>query len=303
MSFTLVERANSRTYSLVPTPGESSITLQYLMTWSDASTQPNEGQILAAAGTPPSRISSTVYTGDPYLKTMVIREVSIEPVRERQNAWIVTHRASTRNGSLLSQTDGSYCTCTRATVVRSTAMYRKDAAFPANGTVAFASGADIAGTKVDTNGKPKVYDVPQQLVTIETQYDRTLTAASPAAEPLWSVYTSYVGQRNSAVFLGFPIGTLLYQGFQTAPEDNYYRMSHTFLYDAWYHLDQIPCPNPTGEPILTNGGVSIGTPAVPILQVKDVVYLQRYDTLSAFSGILAAADLTALTSPKPLAIA
>jgi hypothetical protein len=231
---------------------------------------------------------------------MVIREVSIEPVRERQNAWIVTHRASTRNGSLISQVDGTYCSCTRATVVRSTAMYRKDPTFPTNGTVAFSAGADIAGLKVDTNGKPKVYDVPQQLVTIETQYDRTLTAASPAAEPLWSVYTSYVGNRNSAVFLGFPIGTLLYQGFQTAPEDNYYRMSHTFLYDAWYHLDQIPAPNPTGEPVLV-AGVTIG--GIPILQVDKVVFLQRYDTLSAFSGILAAADLTALTSPKPLAIA
>ena len=300
MSFTLVERANSRSYSLVQAPGESTITLQYLMTWSSASTQPNEGQILAAAGTPPSRISSALYTGDPYLKTMVIREVSIEPVRERQNAWIVTHRASTRNGSLLSQTDGSYCSCTRATVVRSTPMYRSAPTFPTNGAVTFSGAADIAGDKVDTNGKPKVYDVPQQLVTIETQYDRTLTAASPAAEPLWSLYTSYVGNRNSAVFLGFPIGTLLYQGFQTAPEDNYYRMSHTFLYDAWYHLEQIPAPNPTGEPILT-AGVTIG--GLPILQVDKVVFLQRYNTLSAFSGILAAADLTALTSPKPLAIA
>ena len=302
MSFTLVERANSRSYSLAQAPGESTITLQYLMTWSSASTQPTEAQILAAAGTPPSRISSTAYSGNSYLKTMVIREVAIEPVRERQNAWIVTHRASTRNGSLLSQQDGTYCTCTRATVVRSTAMYRYNPTFPTNGTVTFASAIDIGGDKVDTNGKPKVYDVPQQLVTIESQYDRTLPQSSPAAEPPWASYTSYVGNRNSAVFLGFPIGTLLYQGFQTAPEDNYYRMSHTFLYDAWYHLEQIPCPNPTGEPILTNG-ISIGSPLVPILQVKDVVFLQRFNTLSAFSGILAAADLTALTSPKPLAIA
>jgi hypothetical protein len=298
MSFTLVERANSRSYSLTQTPGESSITVQYLMTWSDVSTTPTEAQILVSAGTPPSRLNSGVYGTNSYLKTMVIREVSIEPVRERQNAWIVTHRASTRNGTLLDN-GGSYCTCTRATVVRSTAMYRKNPTFPTDGTVAFSSGADIGGLKVDTNGKPKVYDVPQQLVTIETQYDRTLTAASPAAEPLWSLYTSYVGNRNSAVFLGFPVGTLLYQGFQTAPEDNYYRMSHTFLYDAWYHLDQIPAPNPTGEPVLI-AGVTIG--GIPILQVDKVVFLQRYDTLSAFSGILAALDLTALTSPKPLAI-
>jgi hypothetical protein len=302
MSFTLVERANSRSYSLVPTPGESSITLQYLMTWSSGSSQPNEAQILAAAGTPPSRISSALYTGDPYLKTMVIREVTIEPVRERQNAWIVTHRASTRNGSLLSQTDGTYCTCTRATVVRSTAMYRYNPTFPTNGSVTFSGAVDIAGDKVDTNGKPKVYDVPQQLVTIETQYDRTLPQSGPAAEPDWATYTSYVGTRNSAAFLNFPTGTLLYQGFQTAPEDNYYRLSHTFLYDAWYHLEQIPAPNPTGEPILV-AGVSIGSPAVPILQVKDVVFLQRFGTTASFSAILPAAALTALTSPKPIAIA
>lgn len=302
MSFSLVERANSRSYSLAPTPGESSITLQYLMTWSSASTQPDEAQILAAAGTPPSRISSAAYSGNSYLKTMVIREISIEPVRERQNAWIVTHRASTRNGSLLGQEDGTYCSCTRATVVRSTAMYRRDPIYPSNGTVTFAGAADIGGAKVDTNGKPKVYDVPQQLVTIESQYDRTLPASAPAAEPDWATFTSFVGNRNSAVFLNFPIGTLLYQGFQSAPEDNYYRLSHTFLYDAWFHLEQIPAPNPTGEPILV-AGVSIGSPAVPILQVKDVVFLQRFLTLSAFSGILSAADLTALTSPKPLAIA
>jgi hypothetical protein len=300
MSFTLVERANSRSYSLVPTPGESTITIQYLMTWSSLSTQPSEDEILVAAGTPPSRISSTVYSGNAYLKTMVIREVSIEPVRERQNAWIVTHRASTRNGTPTANSTGAYCTCTRATVVRSTAMYRSAPTFPTNGSVVFSAAVDIAGDKVDTNGKPKVYDVPQQLVTIETQYDRTLPQGSPAAEPLWSVYTSYVGNRNSAVFLGFPIGTLLYQGFQTAPEDNYYRMSHTFLYDAWFHLEQIPAPNPTGEPILT-AGITIGT--VPILQVDKVVFLQRYNTLSAFAAILAAADLTALSSPKPVAVA
>jgi hypothetical protein len=301
MSFTLVEKANSRSYSLVAPPGESSITLQYLMTWSSASTQPTEAQIITAAGKPPTRISSAAYTGNSYLKTMVVREVAIEPVRERQNAWIVTHRASTRDGVQLDQ-GGSYCTCTRATVVRSTVMYRKDPTYPTNGSVAFALGADIGGLKVDTNGKPKVYDVPQQLVTIETQYDRTLPQGTPSAEPLWSAYTSYVGNRNSVAFLGFPIGTLLYQGFQTAPEDNYYRMSHTFLYDAWYHLDQIPCPNPTGEPLLI-AGVSIGSPPVATLQVKDVVFLQRYDTLSAFSAILASLDLAALTSPKPLAIA
>jgi hypothetical protein len=299
MAFTLVEKANSRSYSLTQTPGESSITVQYLMTWSSASTTPTEAQILVAAGTPPSRLNSGVYSGNSYLKTMVIREVSIEPVRERQNAWIVTHRASTRNGTMLDN-GGSYCTCTRATVVRSTAMYRKNAALATSGTVTFSGASDIGGLKVDTNGKPKVYDVPQQLVTIETQYDRTLPQGSPSAEPDWALFSSYVGNRNIKPYLNFPSGSLLYQGFQTAPEDNYYRMSHTFLYDAWLHLEQIPAPNPTGEPILT-AGVSIG--GVLILQVDKVVYLQRYDTLTDFDTLLLGVDYTALTNPKPLAIA
>jgi hypothetical protein len=94
---------------------------------------------------------------------------------------------------------------------------------------------------------------------------------------------------------------MLYQGFQTAPIDsNYYRMSHTFLYDAWYHLEQIPAPNPTGEPILV-AGVTIG--GFPILQVDKVVYLQKYTDFGGFSSIITAAQLLSLTNPEPLAIA
>ena len=73
-SFTLVERANSRSYSLVTTPGESFVTIQYLMT---ADGTASEADIRANAGVPLSRISSSIYSGDAFLKTMVIREVTI----------------------------------------------------------------------------------------------------------------------------------------------------------------------------------------------------------------------------------
>jgi hypothetical protein len=93
---------------------------------------------------------------------------------------------------------------------------------------------------------------------------------------------------------------MLYQGFQTAPIDsNYYRLSHTFLYDAWYHLEQIPAPNPSGEPLLV-GGVSLN--GVPILQVAHVVYLQKYDSFANFNAIVTAEQLAALTAPEPVAI-
>jgi len=273
----------------------------YLVKWTSAGTDvPTELALIAFCPQPNTRIDSTIYGSSSYLKTMVIRSVDIQPIREQAYHYRVTVRASTRQYGLTDQTD--FCQCTRATIVRSTALYRKDPTIPTYGTVAFSSGADIGGTAVDINGKAKAYEVPQQIVTIEIQYDRTLSASSPAAEPLWATFTSYVGKRNDATFLGAPKGTLLYQGFQTAPIDsNYYRMSHTFLYDAWYHLEQIPAPNPSGEPFLI-AGVSIGSPPFTILQLKDVVWLQKYDSFASFSGIITGSQLLSLTNPVPAAI-
>jgi hypothetical protein len=298
-SFSTVELAGSRSYELGSIPGESAMQIVYLVKWTAATTEtPTEQEVLAACPKPNARINSGIYGAYGYLKTMVIRSVDIQPIREQAYHYRVTVRATTREYGFSDQND--FCQCTRATVVRSTALYRKGAALAADGTVTFSGAGDIGGTKVDSNGKAKAYDVPQQLVTIETQYDRTLPSGTPAAEPLWSVYTSYVGTRNDATFLGAPKGSMLYQGFQTAPIDsNYYRMSHTFLYDAWYHLEQIPAPNPTGEPILV-AGVTIG--GFPILQVDKVVYLQKYDTFTNFNNIITAAQLSALTAPAPVAV-
>jgi len=299
-SFSFIELAGSRSYELATVPSESSMQIVYLVKWTSAGTDvPTEAALIAFCPQPNTRIDSAIYGSDYYLKTMVVRTVDIQPIREQAYHYRVTVGASTRRFGLTDQTD--FCQCTRATVVRSTALYRKGAALASDGTVTFSGASDIGGTKVDCNGKAKAYDVPQQLVTIETQYDRTLPSGSPAAEPLWSVYTSYVGTRNDATFLGAPKGSMLYQGFQTAPIDsNYYRMSHTFLYDAWYHLEQIPAPNPTGEPILV-AGVTIG--GFPILQVDKVVYLQKYDTFTNFNNIITASQLSSLTAPAPLAIA
>jgi hypothetical protein len=298
-SFSTVELAGSRSYELGTIPGESSMQIVYLIKWTPTTNDvPTEAEILAACPAPNTRIPSGIYSGNSYLKTMVIRSVNIEPVREQVYTFRVTARASTRHWGFSGEND--FCTCTRATVVRSTSLYRKGAALPTDGTVTFSGAADIGGSAVDTNGKAKAYEVPQQLVTIEVQYDRTLPSGSPAAEPPWATYTSYVGSRNDATFLGAPKGTMLYQGFQTAPIDsNYYRLSHTFLYDAWYHLEQIPAPNPSGEPLLV-GGVSLN--GVPILQVAHVVYLQKYDSFANFNAIVTAEQLAALTAPEPVAI-
>ena len=47
----------------------------------------------------------------------------------------------------------------------------------------------------------------------------------------------------------------------------------------------------------------MGSPLLPILQVKDVIWLQKYPDFGTFSAIVTSSQLSSLTNPQPLAIA
>jgi hypothetical protein len=157
---------------------------------------------------------------------------------------------------------------------------------------------DIAGTKVDLNGNPPAYEVPQMTITIEVLWDRT--AGSPVnAEPPTSTWSTYVGKRNDAAFLGCAIGSLVYRGFSVSPHHEWYRIQHTFLWDEWFHLEQVPGPIPTGAPACTTGVTVAG---LVVLQADKVVWFQKYQTLANYNNIVSALELAELTAPKPTAV-
>lgn len=300
-SWTIEEKAESRTWVIDSPPGEVSVSCVYRAQWIPANstdTYPGDASLIANIAGVRQRPPSAVYGSDPYLKTMVSRSVEASPIREMAYTWLVTARYSTRGE--YKDNSGPFVAVTRVSQVRASDMYRKGASLPADGTVTWGAGsADIGATKVDLNGNAKQYEVPQQLISIEYYHDRTLPSGSPAKEPDWSSFSAKVGTRNDATFIGCPKGTVLYRGFNSAPIDNYYRVAHTFLYDAWFHLQQVPAPNPTGQPILVPGASMAGQ---TILQVDKVLWYQRYDSFSDFTTLVTASQLAELTSPVPTAI-
>lgn len=298
-TFTFEEHRGSRSYSLEPFPNECSVTAVYTAAWTPSSSSdpyPGDAALMAVVTAPRRRPPSAIHASDVFFKTLVSRDVQCTPLVERPYTWRVSVRYSTR-GPLQDQT-GQFCIVTRTSTIRQAALYRQGVTPPTDG-VPTAGYPDIGGTRVDLNGNPREYEVPQTLVSMEVWHDRTLPAGSPAGEPAFSTYSSTIGKRNDAAFAGYPKGSLLYRGFQAAPIDNYYRLTHTFLHDEWYHLEQVFAPNPTGQPIL-DPGISIG--GLPILQVTKVAWSQKYPTLSSFSSIVTAAQLAELTSPVPTAL-
>jgi hypothetical protein len=301
MGFTVNEFKTSRSWSIDSPPGEATITAVYMVDWvpdGTHATYPGEAALLSNIPGVRERASSAIYGSDSLLKTLVSRSVTVQPMVERTHAWMVTVTFSTRgeykNGS------GVFCNVTRGTSLRQAAYYRAGTTLPSNGDAVWgASSADMGGTAIDVNGKPRTYDVQQQIISVEIYWDRTLPSGAPAAEPPWSSYTAKVNQRNSATFLGAGIGYLLYRGFQAAPVDNYYRIEHTFLFDQWLHCEQVAAPNPTGEPVLVPGTTIAGQ---QILQTDKVIWFQRYPNKTAFADIIPTAELGELTNPKPLAI-
>jgi hypothetical protein len=173
-------------------------------------------------------------------------------------------------------------------------MWRLDATFPSNFDAAWPVSSDIGGSKVDLRGNPRTYEVPQQNITVEVLWDRTATAT--LGEPPWATYSGYVGQRNSAAFLGAAIGQMLYRGFQAAPLQEWYKIQHNFVWDAWGHLEQFGIPLPTGMPQCTSGTSVLG---VTILQADKIGWMQKYPTKSAISSVLTGQQLSELTSPVP----
>lgn len=293
-TWSYIEVADSRVYALSSPGNEHSVDLVYQVRWTPASsadTYPGESGIYTS-GIPKvrQRLPTTVYGSDSFLKSFVCRSVEFAPVREGTYVFRVTCRF----GSFGSTGDFSYCQVTRSSSIRQAQMWRMVDSFPTNFDAAWPVSSDIGGSKVDLRGNPRTYEVPQQNITVEVLWDRT--ALATYGEPPWALWSGYVGNRNSAAFLGAATGQLLYRGFQAAPLQEWYKIQHNFVWDAWGHLEQFGIPLPTGMPQCTNGTNVLG---VIILQADKIGWMQKYPTKSALSTILTSTALSELTTPIP----
>lgn len=299
MPWTVTERPESRGYHFASPLEESSVTLVYKADWTPDPGNPTEpypgdGSLRVASGLPQvrQRVPSAVYGSDAYLKRFVVRSVDPVPVVSRPYCFEVTVTATT----LAQPGEIDFALPTRSAQERIVAAYRFPVSLPTDGIAAWPSSGDIGGTKVDLNGTPRELAVAQKMITVEVLWDRTQAAAAGNPEPPESTWQTFLNTRNDATFLNHPKGTLRYLGWEVAPYLEWYRIQHRFLYDAWYHLEQVPVPKPTGEPICTSG---VSVCGVTVLQADKIGWMQRYATLSNYNGILTTGQLSELTTPVP----
>ena len=117
-----------------------------------------------------------------------------------------------------------------------------------------ALGADIGGYAVDINTSPVSIPIDQTVITITTvrrwpfqNWSATWVGADLTAETigLELIADEWVGARNAVAFMGFPIGSLLFESMEIQPLHHEFKtQTVTFIVDEWHHSQQMPLVNP-----------------------------------------------------------
>jgi hypothetical protein len=287
MPVTIIEKPESRVYNLQQPGNENTIGCTYQVRWMPSSptdTYPGDPTVLADANVPkPSaRPPNALHSTDPWMQLAICRTVSYSPDRAAPYTWIVQANYGVVQEPYKSM--GYFCRQTRNASSRTLAQYRTWAALPTNGDATWPPSSDIGGTRVDLNGQPRRREIAGQTIQLEYLWDRTTAASTTATEPPFNTFITNQGTRNSVVMFGFyPVGCLLYRGCTVTQEQETWRLIHVWTFDDIYHLEQVPVPNATGEPILLPGLTVAGQ---QVQQVSSVGWYQPYPTKTDHAAML-----------------
>lgn len=119
-------------------------------------------------------------------------------------------------------------------------------------TTASNSSADIGGTSLSGADGSQSIQVGQVRVRLVAMQDASVTGMSTAAATL----SSYGGTINSATFGGFAAYSLICEGvsLEKEPGTEFYSVTFEFLYDRYYHFNQVVTMDADGRPRMTTGG-------------------------------------------------
>jgi hypothetical protein len=269
---------------------ETTLTAVYLAWWEPATVgeaYPGDGLVLTQTGMPmvQTRPPAAIHTAPPaamntFVAQLVCRSVVAVPEPAVPYTWRVTAVYSTM-APVDASKQGYGAKQTINLASRQYAEYRTGVTLPANGTVTWPPSADIGGTKIDLNGNPRAKEVPQITRQLEYKWDRTpLISTTTPDDPPFQTYLDAVNKRNSVAFMDASIGTMLYKGFSASLDREIWRIVHTWIFDPFYHVEQMPVPNPTGQPVLLPGTSVAG---LQILQCDKVAWYQRFPSTTDFN--------------------
>ena len=289
MAYGIIEIKDSRQWNF-ENVDETTLTAVYLAYWEPTTVgeaYPGDGPVLTQTGMPmvQTRPPAAIHTAAPaamnnFIASFVCRSVNAVPEPAVPYTWRVTAVYSTMEPVDASK-QGYGAKQTMSLSSRQYAEYRTGVTLPTDGTVSWPPGLDIGGTRIDLNGAPRAKELPQITRQLEYKWDRSpLISTTTPVDPPFQTFYDAVNKRNSVTFLGASVGTMLYKGFSATLDREIWRIVHTWIFDSFYHVEQIPVPNPTGQPILMPG---VSVAGQQIQQCDKVAWYQRFSSTRDFN--------------------
>jgi hypothetical protein len=299
MGYGIIEIKDSRQWNF-ENVDETTLTAVYLAYWEpDTAGQPypGDGLVLTQTGMPmvQTRPPAAIHTAPPatintFIAGFVCRSVNAVPEVSVPYTWRVTAVYSNM-GAVDASKQGYGAKHTLAVSGRQYAEYRTGVTLPTNGTVTWPPSADIGGTRIDLNGAPRAKELPQITRQLEYKWTRVpaISTTTPV-DPPFQTFFDAINKRNSVAFMEAAIGTMLYKGCSATLDREIWRLVHTWVFDPFYHVEQMPVPNPTGQPILLPG-VSIA--GQQVMQCDKVAWYQRFPGTTDFNTSFLPSEITA----------
>jgi hypothetical protein len=278
----------------MPTVYEKQDSRQYTYNYGKATAQrtfivldaENEGEVCDLFGsTLPDKYNA--YPGDASLPTeMVCRDFTIKKISGKPNAWEITydytvleplisdftnpHTPNKEPGNLGYRTFSATVSSQFVDFYRDPSDCTSAASCQAAGTA-----VDIGGTPIDKAGYP--------VSRLSNQIAWTITVTLEQLPSAQQVYDQ-MGTRNSAIFLGFPIGSILFQGYDAQAQENTGNASCTFrfLLDEFFHMRQYAERNVDGSIQLGDEGTAYASASGDVRWVQPFTELSYFQSLSPF---------------------
>lgn len=236
----------------------------------------------------------------------IVSDLSVNPHPDRSNTYIVkqTSRAPLVNGQSYRGTK-----ITQQTRMRQVQTWMVPNSFPTFGDVnPWNSTPFISGTVYNISGNPFTLSIPQIIYTIEFPVHR------PASDLGYNItntpmadFSGNVNKRNDGDWLDVgDSGKFLFAGAeQRQLTEQVSSFVNTFIFDPWYHLEQVPVRLLNGE-LQLDTSFNIGAaPSTPIAQrgTSKVIWRQPYTGKIAFDtdyNVLPPGIESLFITPKPL---
>lgn len=193
------------------------------------------------AGTP---AKPTVRSRHPVKPAYVCVDISVQQLTAR--CWQMTAKYTSRALS------PGFCRLSRRGSTRQVPLWVYGT-LPTDGTTPWFPAAPASGVNVDVAGTPQAYPCWHHELSIELHIDQSLVERDwGAPDHYQSLWTPRVGERNSALFLGYSTGTVVFKGWsEQLTEDPHLTVTLHFEADEYYHLEQRCLPHVDGRMLLT----------------------------------------------------